>query len=306
MLALPSFTSLIYAIWMDVRGIGRNLGHEAITLPFRIVPILKDAVERLTQKIRSIGRGRILPITRDPNHQQPPPQNGPRLLVRVRNLEALRRQNTADARCVSWVLWNITDPEAIDSAIRLAGDIRWFDGDLTNNPPYNLIVSIFETCFDSTKQLYPGMRDRAYFSAQAILQIITRAGVQPHGNASRYHVPIIPSSPYENTDPDLHNILYMLEKNFEQHRPTLHFPSPDRNTHLLWMTNLFVDSIRIYPNLALEGYESYLSTATADHQASIANILLMWYILLGGQIEEETLWAVDKSYAVDSFLLPPI
>ena len=299
--ALPSFTSLIYATWMDAREVGRNLGDEAIILLFRIDGSVRDAVERITQEIRSIRRGGILPITRDQNHQQPPPRSGPGFLLRVRNLEALRRQNTADARCVSWVLRNITDPEAIDSAVRLAGTIRWFNGGPTDNPPYNSIVSIFETCFDSTKQLYPGMRDRAYFSARALLQINMRAGAQPRDNAS-HPVPVIPSRPYEDTDPDLHNILYMLEQNFVEHKPTLHFPHPDRNTHSLWMTNLFVDSIRIYPNLALEAYESYLSTATADHQASIANILLMWYIILGGQVEEETLWTVDKLYAVDSFL----
>ena len=284
LLTLPSFTSLIYATWMDAREVGRNLGDEAIILLFRIDGSVRDAVERITQEIRRIRRGGILPITRDPNHQQPTPRSGPSLLVRARNLEALRRQNTGDARCVSWVLRNITDPEAIDSAIRLAGDIRWFEGDFTNNPPYNLIVSIFETCFDSTKQLYPGMRDRAYLSARAVLQINTRAGVQAHDNASRYPVPIIPSSPYEDKDPDFHNILYMLEKNFIQEKPTLHFPRGDRNTHSRWMTNLLVDSIRISPNTTLEGYKSYLSTATADHRASITNILLVWYTLLGGQV----------------------
>ena len=349
LLALPSFTSLICATWMDVREIGRNLGDQAIILLFRVDGSVRDAVERINQEIRSIRRGGILPTTRDreigrnlgdeaiillfridglvrdaaeritqeirgirctgvlpitsdPNHQQLPPRSGPGFLIRVRNLEALRRQNTADARCVSWVLRNITDPEAIDSAIRLAGDIRWFNGGPTDNPPYNSIVSIFETCFDSTKQLYPGMRDRAYFSARAILQINTRAGAQPHDNASRYPVPIIPSRPYEVTDPDLHNILYILEKFFVEHKPTFHFPSPDRNTHSLWMTNLFVDSICICPNPTLEGYKSYLSTATADHRASITNILLVWYTLLGGQVGEDALWVVDRSYAVDLFL----
>ena len=302
LLALPSFTSLICATWMDVREIGRNLGDQAIILLFRIDGLVRDAAERITQEIRGIRCTGVLPITSDPNHQQLPPRSGPGFLIRVRNLEALRRQNTADARCVSWVLRNITDPEAIDSAIRLAGDIRWFNGGPTDNPPYNSIVSIFETCFDSTKQLYPGMRDRAYFSARAILQINTRAGAQPHDNASRYPVPIIPSRPYEVTDPDLHNILYILEKFFVEHKPTFHFPSPDRNTHSLWMTNLFVDSIRICPNPTLEGYKSYLSTATADHRASITNILLVWYTLLGGQVGEDALWVVDKSYPVDLFL----
>jgi hypothetical protein len=122
------------------------------------------------------GPALLLPTTIEDAHGQPPvTQNGPGLLVRVRNLESLRRRNTDNARCVSWVLRNITDPEAIDSDVRLAGTIRWFDGDSNHDPPFDLIVSAFEECFDATKQLYPGMRDRAYFSARAILQINMRA-----------------------------------------------------------------------------------------------------------------------------------
>ena len=308
-LTVRNFTSLIYATWTGVRGIWRNLGYIWRNLGYRAFTLLswidgsfRDAKEWITKKIRSIKREEELPTTRDTNDQQFTPRNGPRDLVGVQDLEALPRQNTTNAHCVPWVLRKITDPEAIDSAIRLAGDIRWFNGGHTDNPPYRLIVSIFEACFDPTKQLDPRMRDRAYFSARAILQIKTRARAQPHDNAPRYPVPIIPSSPYEKSDPDLHNILYMLEKNFVKHKPTLHFPSPDRSTHSLWMTNLFVDLIRIYPNPTLEGYESYLSTAAADHRASIANILLMWCILLGGQVPEKTLWTVDKSYALNSFL----
>ena len=302
LLTLPSVTSLIYATWMDAREVGRNLGDEATILLFRIDGSVRDTVGRLTQEIRRIRRGGILPIDRDPNNRQLTPQNVPRLLIRARNLRNMREQNKSDALCVSWVIRKITDPEVIDFAIHLAGDIRWFDSGPNDNPPYNLIVSIFETCFDSTKQLNPEMKDRAYSSARAILQIKTGAGVKPHDNASRHPVPIIPSNPYEHKDPDLHNILYMLEQNFVERKPTIHFPRGDRNTHSLWMTNLFVDLIRISPNATLEGYKAYLSIATAGHQASIANILLVWYVLLGGQVEEETLWAVGKLYAVNSFL----
>jgi len=38
-------------------------------------------------------------------------------------LAALRSTNAGDVRCVSWILWNITDPEALDAAIRLAGTV---------------------------------------------------------------------------------------------------------------------------------------------------------------------------------------
>jgi len=100
--------------------------------------------------------------------------------VHIWNLDALRQQNGDNARCACWILRNITDPEAIDSDIRLVGTIQWFDGNSNHDPPYDSIISIFEACFDSTKQLYPGMMDRAYFSALAMLQINMRARAQSH------------------------------------------------------------------------------------------------------------------------------
>jgi hypothetical protein len=57
------------------------------------------------------------------------------------------------------------------------------------------------------------------------------------------------------------------------------------------------------PNPTLKSYESYLSAAVTDHRPMIANVLLVWYMFLGGHVEEETFWAVDKSYAVVSFVL---
>ena len=304
---LPSFTSLIRATWMDSREIWRNLGDEATILFLRIDRGFWDVVERSTQEIRSLRHIGILPFIRDSNRQQFAPRNGPRLLVRVRNLDTLRRQNVGDACCVSWVLRNITDPEATDSAVRLAGTIRWFDNGSTDSPPYGLVVSTFEACFDSTKQLYPGVRDRAYYSARAILQINMRARAQSRDYASQYTIPNISSTSSQHSDPDLEHILHILERNSgTQLTPTLDFPRGSTNTHahLLWMTNLFVDLIRARLNPILKSYESYLSVAVADHRSAIANILLAWYMTLGGEVEEETLWAADKSYVVAlSYLL---
>lgn len=84
-----------------------------------------------------------------------------------------------------WVLRNITDPEAIDSAIRLASTIRWFDGDVDVDPPFDVIVSAFEACFDPAQKLYPGMEDRALLFGQAILQINTCARLRSHECASK-------------------------------------------------------------------------------------------------------------------------
>jgi hypothetical protein len=227
----------------------------------------------------------------------------------VRNLESVRKQNADNARCVSWILRNITDPEAIDSAIRLAGTIRWFNGDPNQDPPFDLIVSIFEACFDSAKQLYPGMRDRAYFSARAILQINTGARARPRERASKYPIPAVSLNSVQHTDPDLHHVIRMLKCTSGPGKPALEFPREGTNTHAhsLWMSNLFVDLTRMGPNPTLRSYASYLSAASTNHQAMIANTLLLWYMFFGGHVEEETIWAFDKSYAVVSFpfLLQP-
>ena len=227
----------------------------------------------------------------------------PGLRVPVRNLTALQRRNADNARCVCRLLWDIADPEAIDSAIRLPGDIRWFDGDFDHEPPYDLIVYTFERCFSSTQQLHPGMRDRAYFSARAILKIHAGAKLQSRELAFRYPIPTGYSSPFQHTDPDFHHIIRMLECNSGPSGPTLDFPRRGENTptHLLWMSNLFLDLTRVGQNPTLKSYESYLSAAAADLQI-IVNTLVMWYTFLGGRVEDEIFWVIDKSYV--TVLLP--
>ena len=338
-LSLPNTTSLIYASWVDthhgivlashralgvmrcslsweislsriipgIRNAATKVGHRAIILLLRIDRAFGNTKQRLAQGIRRFKRTELLPITIEgADRQQLVLRNGPVLWVRVRNLKKIRSQNADNAHCVCWVLRNISDPEAIDSAIRLAGTIRWFYHDPNLTPPFDLIVSTFEACFDSTKQLYPGMRDRAYFSARAILQINAGARLALCcGHASKYQIPTILSNSCQNTDPDLHNILHMLEFNSGRRRPILNFPTGGTNTHahLLWMSNLFVYLTCAGPNPILESYWSYLSAAITNHQPMVANVLLMWYMLLGGHVKEETLWAVDKSYAVVSLSL---
>ena len=92
---------------------------------------------------------------------------------------ALRRMNANDVRCISWILWNITSQEVLDLAIKLAGTILWFEEGLDVVPPYNLIVSILKACFDPSGKLRPGSRDRAYYSARAVLWIRIRATCPP-------------------------------------------------------------------------------------------------------------------------------
>ena len=334
-LSLPNATSLIYATWMDVHqglilashraydivrhplsweislppiasdthGMATRAGHQAILLLLRTDRVFGTTKHRLAQGIRRFRRAVLLPITvEDVDHQSLAHRNGTGLLVRVRNLESIRRQNAYNAHCVCWVLRNITDPEAIDSAIRLAGTIRWFDGDPNHDPPFDLIVSTLEACFDSTNKLYPGMRDRAYFSARAILQISMSARAQPHVRASKYPIPAIHSVRFKHTDPDLYHIIRILEYNFKAHRPTFSFPDGDSgtHTHLLWISNLLADVTHVGPNPILRSYHSFLKIAAANQRPIITNILVVWYMFLGGNVEEETLWAVNKSCAVIS------
>ena len=80
-----------------------------------------------------------------------------------RDLSIIRRTNADDVGCVSWILRNIADPEA------LADIIRWFDDGINVDPPYDLIISTFEACFDPTRRVYPGSRDSAYYAGLAIM-----------------------------------------------------------------------------------------------------------------------------------------
>jgi len=288
-------------IQSSIHSTCRAVGHKTIILLLRIDRAFGNAKQRLVQEIRRFRCAVLLPLTtEDLNGQPRVNRNGLALRVRIPNPEALRKQDANDARCVCWVLRNITDPEAIDSAIRLAGTIRWFNGDFDHNPPYDLIVSTFEACFDSTKRPFPGLWDRAYYSARAILQIYMSARAQSHEYASKYPIPAISSDSFQHADPDLHHVIHMLERNSGARGPTLNFPRGDINTHAhsLWMSNFFVDLTHAGPNPTLESYEHYLSAAITDHQPTIASIFLVWYMILGGHVGEETLWAVDKSYAL--------
>jgi len=297
----------------SICNVPTRVGHQTIILFLQIDQVFRDAKLRLVQGIQRVRHARLLPTTTgDTPNQPPPPQNILGLQLGVSNLEVLQRQNADNAHCVNWVLHNITDPEAIDSAICLMGTIRWFDSDPSYDPPFALIVSTFGACFDSTGQLYPGMRDRAYFSARAILQINVGARAQSPEHASKYPILAIPSSSSQHTDPDLYHIILMLEFNLHKpnshpNRPNFDFPRVGTNTHAhsLWMSNLLVDLTYAGPNPILHSYWSCLSAALTNHQSVIANNLLMWYMFLGGHIEEEVLWVVNKLYAVvsSSFIL---
>ena len=213
---LLSWEFSVSGILSGIRRTATKIGQRVIILLLQIDRAFGNAKQRLAQEIRRFGRAGLLPtFTRDVHHRPLVPHSGGGLRLHAWNLEAIRRQDADNVRCVCWVLRNITDPEAIDSAVHLAGTIRWFDGDSDHNPPFDLIVSTFETCFDSAGQLYPGMRDRAYFSARAILQINMRARVRSQDHVLKYFIPATSAGPVlpKYSDPDFLYLVFVLKQN---------------------------------------------------------------------------------------------
>ena len=212
-------------------------------------------------------------------------------------LTTIRTTSTNDVRCVSWVLRNITDPEAFDVAIRLAGTIRWFEDGVDVEPPYDLIVTAFHACFGFDRMVYPGSRDRAYYSGRAILWIHTLAMCKYKEFASRFLLPP------EYTAPDHdHDLRCLLEANGasctnDRIRHLLYVDPEYTPSHQRWISNvLFHLSWADRTVLDFNGI-----TYCDDGEATIPldatlNYLLAYCILFGSPVEEDALKFQDKSY----------
>jgi hypothetical protein len=331
-LSPPSIISFICVTWRDVRqeltlryhhiheamvnlrpweisfptisGMATDVRHKIIILFLRVDRAFGNAKHRLVQGVRRCTRAMLLSIIHEgADHQPHTLQPQDEFHVPVRNIASLRKQNADNARCVSWIIRNITDPEAIDSAIRLAGTIRWFDGDVNVDPPFDLIVSTFEACFDPARKPYPGMSDRAYFSARAILRITMTARLRSRESTFKYSIPHDHNHHRaEGINKDLNNILGWLSGWLCSH--TYLIPSPSSTpAHLMWMSNLHLDMIQAdpehHPHITLS-----ITKCTTPLDCTVdVNTILSWHIYLGGPVQEETFWADDKSYVVTLLLL---
>ena len=231
--------------------------------------------------------------------------------LKPKDLSITRRNNANDIRCVSWIIINIADPEALDAAIRLAGEIRWFDDGVDINPPYDLIVSTFEACFDSTRRLYPGSRDRAYYSSRAILWIHALAACRSRELASRF-----PLSDVEFTTPapDLgleHLLLanHGLSSAYARIGQLLEFNQGYTHPHSQWTSNLLLHYSWAYrTELASEHNDFIFYWVSRTHETKITiplntalNRLLVWCTLLGSPIGKEVLKVQNKSCDVSCF-----
>ena len=222
-------------------------------------------------------------------------------------LAILQEMNADDVRSVSWILWNIASPEALDTAICFAGIIRWFEDGLDVEPPYDLIVLILKTCFDSSGRVYPRLRDRAYYSVRAIVWIQIHAMFVPEEFSP---VPPPQTIRYDTTslDPDLHDLLGIYNNwDAPDIIEKLYSVNPMATpAHLQWTSNALLHlsrASRILPDTTSSSAGEYsLSGGWGTIPLSaILNRLLASCIFLDWPIGEEVLKIQDKSYAV---LLP--
>ena len=292
----PSWGISFSNIFSGVRNTSRRVGHRTIVLLLRADRTFRNARQMLVQGVRRHTSTPFFPTSGNGTSRQiQTPRVG--ILVSVSDLPALLDRNAGNTRCVGWIIRSITDPEAINSALRLAGSIRWFDRNVDVDPPFDFIVSTFEACLDSTKSPYPGMGDRAYFSGRAILQIKAVARFRSKECASKYPIPYGFFSLVGRVNRNLYQILRLCWSG-TQGVPINSFFVEGIPAHLLWMSSLFVDMAREDPTSLTEISLSKANGTSTSRPAVDANILLAWCIHLGGQVEEETFWAEDKSCVV--------
>jgi len=285
-----------------LRDIWKKVQHGIVSFTVHYTRVLSRTRRMWKRGTRSVLRHQSIPTTiplEIIEIHRPEPWMTPK------DLAATRQTNADDVLCVSWILSNITDPEALDAAIRLAGTIRWFDGGINVDPPYDLIVSTFLACFDLTGKLYPGSRDRAYYSGRAMMWIHTLAGCtksEEFGN--RFP---LPHTKYVaiGLDHDLEHllqvscpsllewcILHLLA--IRPEHTSLHSQwISDVLLHLAWanQTTLNHGSILCYIPEVRE------TKITLPLDAALGR-LLAWCILLDSPVEEEVLKIQDKSYDI--------
>ena len=287
----PSLDTLLPSVLYGVYSMGGRVGRLVIILFLHVYRTLRNARRRLDQEIRRYKRTPLPTTLTDVHHRFGTGQRSG-LLVSPKNLENLRKQNADNVRCVCWVLRHITNPEAIDSALRLASVVRWFEGDVDIDPPYDIILFYFQGCFDPNNVLYPGKRDRAFISGKALIQIHACATLR----ADRSKYPI-PEFPWGCSPTGVLRFAIHVDSSVGK-------DMSETPANLLWMSALLVTIVRLPPNPfggSLQVGEDIPCNLRGKLGASCAidgNILLAWYLTLGGCAEEETFWADDKSYVM--------
>jgi len=286
-----------------LRGLWKKSRHWIFSLTIHYTRVLSWARRTWNRGIRSLLRRQYLP-TAIPLEGMEVYRSEPR--TTSKRSATIRQTNISDLRCVSWIIRNITDPEALDAAIRLAGTIRWFDDGINVDPPYDLIVSTFRACFDPTGRVYSGSRDRAYYSGRAMMWIYTLATCKSLEIARTFTLPFIM---HLAPCPD-NNLKHLLQVTSEPSSIRarilclLAIDPEHTPSHLQWISNVLLHLVwanrtRLDCEL-LRGYVPKHKTRVLPLSATL-NRLLVWWILLGSPVEEEALEIQDKSYDISSF-----
>ena len=224
-------------------------------------------------------------------------------ILKEQNLSLPRRANRDDARCINWILDRITDPEAINSALRLACTIRWYDDGVDSQPSYEDLNVVLVECFGFDGKVHPGMRNRAYDSARAISRLYVLAWARSEELADT-RVPRRPPWRWAASaadDHDLKSTLSLLYAFSHGDEPPISEEGfvgisashttwvSDLLLHLEWARRdnyervLFLPALLLRQNLPLPAI-------------AVANILMTACISLDWPVSEEVLLVNDKSY----------
>lgn len=294
-----------------LRALGRMVGYPYFALRARVTrtkATISSALHRYSALSRAGTELTILPrgVTM-PKPFTPPLYTsnfwniGP--VLKEQNLDLPRTTNRADARCINWILDRITDPEAINSALRLACTIRWYDGGVDSRPSYEELNSVLVGCFGFDGKVHPGMRNRAYDCARLIGRLFILAWARSEVLALA-RVPVRPPSRWiikATEDPDLRSILSLLsgfshggdapisEEDFAGISTPHAIWVSDLLLHLEWARRDSYETVLFTPALLLRQRLPLPATA-------IANILMTACICLGWRVNAEVLLVDDKSY----------
>ena len=324
----------LHGLWKKVRGqiaitwsrrirprIVSSIAHSKRALSWihklwnrRVRPLLhRQPLPAIRLEAVQVPQSESVPIPDNPSQPESPlaPNNAQsEPWFKPKELDIVRRTNTSDARCVSWILRNITDPEALDAALPVAGEIRWFDYGADVDLPYDVIVSTFEGCFDSTRTLYPGSRDRAYYSVRAMAWIRTLAMCKSEELAWTFP---LPAQEYTTPvrDPDLEHLLRVIWRGWDlNYRAVLLLRIDPGHTHphSQWVSNLLLH--HSWANRTKLDYRELLLSFSGTHKNrttiplplnTALNRLLVWCTFLGSPVEEEALRVQLKSYGISCF-----
>ena len=227
--------------------------------------------------------------------------------LKPKELDVIHRTNCSDVGCVSWTFGKITDPEVFDATIRLAGEIRRFEDGTDVDFPYNLMVSTFEACFDSTGTLYLRSRDRAYYSGREMMWIHTLARCKSEEFANMF---LLRDVEYTTSFPDS-DLRHLLRINLSwsthlRFKYLLYIDPENSPSHSQWISNLLLHYS--WANWTKLNYVVILYWVSGTYKIKTTiplnatlNRLLVWCTFLGSLVEEEVLKVRDKSYDIFCF-----